>query len=108
MFRPLSAAEYNVATPLLEVADQWIRDHKPGIDDDDPGAKVVVFEIVRSAMLYGKYAGLSSFQETTGNRAKAGAIDSSEVERFVTERHREILGLKRLAGPRGHFTKLDY
>lgn len=106
MFRPLTAAEQAVAEPLLELVSDWIWQHKPGLASNDPGALVVCFEVTREALLYGKYSGLSSFQETTGNRAKVGSF--LEVERFVTERHRDMLGLKRLAGPRGRFAKSDY
>lgn len=108
MFRPLTTAETNVATPLLKVVDGWIRDRKPGIADDDPAAKVVVFQVVRTALIYGKYAGLSSFQDTTGDRTKAGTFDASDVEGFITDEHRQMLGLALRAGPRGSFKTCDY
>ncbi|MGB0971359.1 MAG: hypothetical protein ACPGVG_10400 [Mycobacterium sp.] len=103
MFRPLSDVEANVAVPLLEVADRWIRDRKSEIADDDASAKVVVFEIMRSALLYGKYAGLSSFQETTSRSTKAGTLGTADVERFVTDRHRQMLGLALSPRPAYHF-----
>lgn len=108
MFRPLSAAETAVATPLLEVASEWIRAHKPGIAIDDPAAIVVTFEVTRDALMYGKYAGLTQFQETTAHRTKAGTIDTASVEKWITDRHRRILGISVLASPAYHFPAGDY
>ena len=107
--RALSSAESAQATPLLEVVSSWIREQKPDIIASDPAAKVVTFEVVRDALVYGKYGPLSSFQDTTGDRTKAGTLDASSVVRFITDRHREMLGIQSgIARARGRFTVCDY
>ncbi|ANN98199.1 hypothetical protein [Mycobacteroides abscessus] len=108
MFRPLSAAETLVATPLLKVVDDWIRENKPGVADDDPAAKVVAFEVTRDAMLYGEFGPISSFTKTVGHRTRQASIDRTAIERFITDRHRRMLGISLRAKPRGHFPKCDY
>lgn len=108
MFRPLSDAEDRQVTPLLQVVSDWIRDRKPDIEDDDPAAIVVTFEVAREALLYGKYGGLSSFDEETSHSKSSGTLQFREIERFITSRHRQMLGLIASAGPRGHFLKCDY
>lgn len=108
MFRPLSDAETEVAGLLVDVASTWIRDKAPNTAIDDPAAKVVVFEVTRDALLYGKYAVLSSFTQQTGHSVKSGTIDRDEIERFVTDRHRRMLGIPLRAAPVGHFPVCDY
>lgn len=108
MFRPLTDAESQVAGPYLEVVSDWIRDNKPGVDDDDSTAKIVVFEVVREALLYGDVAPLTSFSKTMGPRSRSGTFDRGVVEKFITDRHRRMLGLVVNAGPRGYFPKCDY
>lgn len=108
MFRPLSTVETAQVTPVLEVTSQWIRIRKPDIDDDDAAAKVVVFEVAREALTYGKFRPLSSFQETVGRRQKGGTFDASFVEQFITGRHRSMLGLQTVAAPAFNFPDCDY
>lgn len=106
--RDLSDAETLQVTPLLEVISTWITDRLPHITDSDPAAIVVSFEVVREALLYGKYRGLSTFDEETSHSKSAGTIRLSEIERFITSRHRQMLGLVVSAGARGHFPVCDY
>ncbi len=108
MFRPLRAAETAVATPLLQVVSDWIRDKKPDIAADSQAAKIVCFEVVRDALVYGKYAGLSEFSETVGRRTMAGTFNTSDVEQFITDRHRRMLGISATARPRYSFKRCDY
>lgn len=97
-----------VSASLLTVVSDWIRDKKPSIADDDQAAKIVVFEVTREAMLFGRYSGLSSFEETTGHSSRSGTLRWREIEKFITSRHRQMLGLMSVAAPRGHFPKCDY
>ena len=108
MFRPLSEAEEAVAAPLLDVVSEWIRQHKPDVADDDPASKVVTFEVARDALMLGDFGPMASFSKTMGPRSKSGVIDQSAVERFITARHRQMLGLSLRAGPRGRFKVGDY
>jgi hypothetical protein len=108
MFRPLSDAEELLVTPLLEVVSTWIRDRKPGIADDDAAAIVVTFEVVREALAYGRFGGLSQFKETTSHSESSGTFTSRDIERFISGRHRQILGLGSTTGARGHFPVCDY
>lgn len=108
MFRPLSAAEKLVATPLLTVVSDWIRDKKPAIADDDPAAKIVTFEVTRDALMYGEFGPVSSFTKTVGHRTKQAAIDRAAVEKFIGHRHYRMLGISVQAKARGHFPRCDY
>lgn len=108
MFRPLSEAETLQVEPLLEVVSSWIHDRLPDISDDDPAAIVVTFEVVREALMWGKYKGLSTFEETTSHSTSSGTVQFREIERFITARHRQMLGLTASTGARGHFPVCDY
>lgn len=106
--RPLSSADTLVATRLLQVVSDWIRGHKPDVLDDDPAAQLVTFEVTREALLYGDVIPLGSFSKTVGPRTKAGTFDPIAVEKFITDRHRRILGIPVLAGPSYNFPACDY
>ena len=108
MFRPLRAAETAVATPLLQVVSDWIRDKKPGIANDDQAAIFVCFDIVRNELTYGKYSKLSDFSETVGRKNLSGTLNIGDAEQFITDRHRKMLGLSLTSGPVYSFTPCDY
>lgn len=108
MFRPLTPAEAAQAAPLLEVVSAWIRDVKPGIPDDDPAAITVCFDVLRGALQFGKYRGLTQFSETVAHRTRSGGIDTSAVGRFIDPYHRQLLGLSAVGGPVYHFPENDY
>lgn len=97
-----------LAASLLQVVSDWIRDHKVGVADDDAAAQVVTFEVTRDALLYGEFGTFSSFSKTVGPRAKSGTFDRTAVEKFITNRHRRMLGISVLASPRGSFKRCDY
>ena len=97
-----------VAASLLTVVSDWIRDKKPDIADDDQAAKVVTFEVTRDALVAGEFGPYSSFTKIVGHRTRQAAIDRSAIEKFVTDRHRRMLGIALRAGPRGRFPKCDY
>jgi hypothetical protein len=107
-FRPLSSAEDLLAESLLQVVSDWIRNHKPGVADDDAAAQVVTFEVTRDALLYGDFGPLTSFSKTVGPRVKSATFDRTAVEKFITDRHRRMLGISVLASPRGLFKRCDY
>jgi hypothetical protein len=107
-FRPLSGAESEVVEPYLQVVSDWIRDRKVGVADNDAAAQVVTFEVTRDALLYGEFGTLISFSKTVGPRSKSGTFDRTAVEKFITNRHRRMLGIPVLAGPRGQFKRCDY
>lgn len=100
MFGPLKATETALATPLLEVASGWIWERKADISQEDPAAKVVVFEVVREAIWYARREGLTDFAFTTGHRSRSGTADR-RVDDFVTARHKNMLGI-------GTFTRPAY
>lgn len=97
-----------LATSLLQVVSDWIRIRKVGVADDDAAAQVVTFEVTRDALLYGEFGTFSSFSKTVGPRSKSGTLDRHAVEKFITDRHRRMLGISVLAGPRGKFKPCDY
>lgn len=87
-----------LAAALLTVVSDWIRDNKPDVADDDPAAQVVVFEVTRDSLLSGEFGPVSSFTKVVGHRTRTAAIDRSVVEKFITDRHKQMLGLS--TGPR--------
>lgn len=97
-----------LAASLLTVVSDWIRDKKPDIVDDDQAAKVVTFEVTRDALMAGDVGPYSQVTKTTSHSSRVVAIDRSAVERWITDRHRRMLGLPINAAPRGHFPKCDY
>lgn len=97
-----------LAGALLEVVERWIRAHCPGIADDDQGARVVVFEVTRDALLSGEVGPYSSIEKRTAHSSRSVTINPAVVERFVTGRHRQMLGMGVRAAPRGHFPRFDY
>lgn len=97
-----------VAASLLTVVSEWIREHKPDVADDDPAAQIVCFEVVRDSLLAGEFGPVLEFSKTVAHRARAVTVDRSALERFITDRHRRMLGLSLRAGPRGRFKAGDY
>lgn len=97
-----------LAIALLQVVEKWIRDHKPGVADDDQAAQVVVFEVTRDALLSGEIGPYRSLEKRTAHSSRAVTIDPAVVERFITGRHRQMLGMSVNAGPRGRFKRGDY
>ena len=106
--RALSDAETPVATRLLQVVSDWIRDRKPDARQLD--AEQVVFEVVRDALTLGGYERFSSFENTTAHRTERGTFDyaASVLDDFLTDKHKRLLGIPLRAAPRGHFLKCDY
>lgn len=101
--RSLTAPEALQVTPLLEVVSRWIRQHSPGIEADDPGAITVSFDVARDALTYGKFRALSSFSRETSHSKESGVLQFREIERFITARHREMLGVSVSPRPRYYF-----
>lgn len=97
-----------LAASLLWVVSDWIRERKPDLNDDDQAARVVSFEVTRDALMYGDFGPMSSFSRTVGPRSKSGTIDRGVVEKFITDRHRRMLGISLRAAPRGRFKRCDY
>jgi hypothetical protein len=106
--RALSVAETPVATRLLQVVSDWIRGQKS--DADLTVAAQVVFEVVRDAINFGAYEGLSQFQNTTAHRTEAGTFDAEmkAVDDYLTDRQKRLLGIPLRAVPLGSFKKCDY
>lgn len=107
--RPLLEAETPVATRLLQVVSDWIRDNaKPGFRE--LAAKQVVFEVVRDALTYGPFERLSHFENTTAHRTEAGTFDyaASVLDDYLTDKHKRLLGIPLRAAPAYHFPVADY
>lgn len=111
----LSAAEFaqwsktpawatnSLAEALLQVVSDWIRDNKPNITDDDVAARAVCCEVTRDSLLYGEFGPVVAFGKTVGHRTRSGTIDRTAVEKFVTDRHKRMLGLSIAPRPAYHF-----
>lgn len=106
--RTLNAGETTTATRLLQVASDYIRGLKADVNED--AAQQVVFEIVRDAANYGDLNVLSQFQNTTSRRTEAGTFDPAVklINSYLSDRHKQLLGIPLRAAPRGRFTKCDY
>lgn len=104
----LTAGEVTTAARLLQVISDYIRRLKPDADTD--AAKQVCFEVVRDAANYGDLAVLSEFSNTTGRRTEAGTFDTAMkvVNDYLSDRHRQLLGIQLWADPVYSFTKHDY
>ncbi|MGV7585234.1 hypothetical protein PJN38_24230 [Mycobacterium kansasii] len=104
----LTAGQVITATRLLQVASDHIRGLKA--DADETAAKQVVFELVRDAAKYGDLERLSSFENTTSRRTESGTFDEAVklLDDYLTDRHKQLLGIPLLAAPVYSFTKLDY
>lgn len=108
----LSDGDTLVATRLLQVVSDWIRDRKA--DVDPTAAAQVLFEVVRDAANYGEFERLSTFTNTTVNRTEAGSFDNSRamvkrvVDDYITDRHKRLLGIPLKAAPAYSFPVRDY
>lgn len=104
----LNAGETTTATRLLQVASDYIRGLKDDVDDN--AAKQVVFEIVRDAAMYGGLERLSSFQNTTSRRTEAGTFDAAVklVGDYLSDKHKQLLGIPLVAAAVYSFPKCDY
>lgn len=107
-FRALKPAEEQIAEWLIEVASDWIRQHKPGIPDNSVAAKLVVTEVVSTALRYNKYGPLSSFTEQTSHSTMSGTFSDAASTLDFTDRHREMLGIPVMAAPQYSFPANDY
>ena len=97
-----------LAIALLDVVADWIRDRKPDLAADDQGAQVVSFEVARDALMYGDLGPFSQAEKRTAHSSRSYSLDRGVVEKFITDRHRRMLGISLRAAPRGRFKKCDY
>ncbi len=97
-----------LATSLLQLVSDWIRERKPDIAQDDPGAQVVTFEVTRDSMMYGDFGPQTAYLKATSHSQRSGTIDRAVVEKFITDRHRRMLGIGVKAAPRRRFKRFDY
>lgn len=107
-FRPLKPAEEQLAEWLLEVASDWIREHKPDTAAGSVAAKLVVTEVVSNALRYTKYGPLSSFTEQTSHSVMSGTFTDAAKFLDFTDRHRELLGIPVVSPPQYSFPAYDY
>ncbi|MFD7046331.1 hypothetical protein [Rhodococcus jostii] len=93
VWRPLSAQETANATLLLTAAAQWIRDNAPNVANDDPAAKYVSIDVVKSALLAGPFTGHASYSKTIGPWSKSGTLINPAGALQFTDVHKELLGI---------------
>lgn len=105
----LTAGETAVATRLLQVVSDWIRDRKPDADED--AAAQVVFEVVRDALTYGDMERFRKYTNTSAHRTESAEFDeafSAVADDYLTKRHKRLLGIAVSVAGRGRFKKCDY
>ena len=103
VWRPLSSQERANAEMLLTAAAKWIRDRTTGLADDDPAAKYVSIDVVKSALVAGPFVGHSSYSKGIGPWTKAGTLINPAGALEFTDFHREMLGLNSSPMPVGSF-----
>lgn len=97
-----------LAAMLLDVVADWIRDRKPDLAGDDQAAQIVSFEVTRDTLMYGDLGPFKQGEKRTAHSSRSYALDRAVIEKFITDRHRRMLGVSLRAAPRGHFPKCDY
>lgn len=108
MWRPLSGAEKQLGGLVIEAASAWIRENKPDVADDNPAAKLVVFEITKAVLLPGEWAGYSQWSVTVGGRTRSGTLSDAAAMVSFTPWQLQLLGISTTAEPSWHFEKDDY
>ncbi|MDL9938687.1 Gp19/Gp15/Gp42 family protein [Gordonia sp. ABSL1-1] len=111
-WRPLSSAEAALADTLLASVGQQIRDRyqrvrNTPIADDDPTARSVSIDVVKTAMTTGAYPGHLSYQRVEGPRSKTGTLASPGGSVVITDWHWRQLGLFSAAMPAACFDGYD-
>ena len=108
MWRPLSAAEKELAGLLITAASVWIREKKPGIADDSAAAQLVVFDLVKTVLLPGEWAGYSQWSVTVGGRSRSGTLSDAAAMVALTPWQLMLLGISQTPDPSWNFPKGDY
>lgn len=112
MWHPLSAEQKVYAGQLLAAAARRIRRRMPQIAPDDPDAKLVSFQVVRSALqsdtLLASFAGHSSYSKTVGEKTNSGKLTNPDALLLFTDYHWSQLGISNTPLPRGNFPRNDY
>ncbi|GAC71025.1 hypothetical protein [Gordonia soli] len=115
-WRPLSESEKLYAEQLLAAAARRIRNRVPEIAADDPDAKLVSFQVVRSALqsdaLQASTAGHSSYTrtKTVGEKTESigGTLTNPDALLLFTDFHWAQLGISPNPLPRHNFPRNDY
>lgn len=112
-WRALTTAERTYAAQLLDAAGQKIRDAYRGafgvdIDDDNPAAKTVSIDMVKTAIDTGKYIGHVQYGRLEGPRQKTGTLKNPGGALVFTDYHRQQLGIPITAGPVYRFADDDF
>ncbi|AMS03908.1 head-to-tail adaptor [Gordonia phage UmaThurman] len=111
-WRPLSAAERVYAEQLLAAAARRIRRKVPGLAADDPDAKLVSFQVVRSVLesdeARASMPGLGTFTTTVGEKTNGGKLINPDALLVFTPYHWDQLGVSSKPQPRWNFPRNDY
>ncbi|WP_064076696.1 hypothetical protein [Prescottella equi] len=106
--RPLTADQRLDVEALIAAAGKWIRDRrtdcgKPAIPVDDPTAKLVVLQVVRTALGTEEYAGHISYSRVVGGLSESGTLANPGEFLMFTDFHHQLLGIPTTAMPRATF-----
>ena len=92
-WRPLSTAEQENATALLEDAAVIIRAEVPGADDLDPGiTRLVSCAMVKRALITANVEGFSQVQNAAGPFQHGGTVANPMGNLYLSKQDRKILG----------------
>lgn len=102
-WRALTPAEEVDVPAKIAAVSHWIRERKPELAADHPQAKYVVVDVVRFALGTAKYAGHSSYSRTVGGVTRSGTLVDPGGTLVITDFHKELLGISKVAVPRWKF-----
>ena len=100
---PLDESGRPLASLLLQAASARIREMSPGASPDSAVARLVAFEVVRSAMASGAMAGHVSYSKGIGPWTKSGTLSNPEAALRFSDEHRRLLGVSPNGQPHYRF-----
>jgi hypothetical protein len=105
-WRTLTTEQQADAQLLIDAAVAWLRDpdRRPDIADDDPIAKRIVIEVVRSAMSApAEFTNHTAYTDTMGPWSTSGTLATPAGTLMFSEAHERMLGISSDPLPRGDF-----
>ena len=105
-WRTLTAEQQDDAATLIAAALAWMRDpgRRPDITDEDPIARRVVIEVVRTALAApAEFAGHTSYSKTVGPWSKSGTVATPAGTLAFSEAHASMLGISLTGRAVGEF-----
>ena len=107
-WRPLDTVASANALFLLKAVAMWIRARRPDITDNDPAAKFVSIDVVRSAMQNAGERGATAFSKAIGPWNKSITLSQAAGMIVFSAFHKQLLGIGGEGEPLFSFKVCDY